>query len=331
MKIMPLGSYFFGNEKIFDYSGNKNGRYYIKGENMPSQSAVLGVLRYLIMPVKKSNWNYSEDDIKRNEEVIGEKSFDPENADATYGKIHCLSPVFLLNDSGPLVRTPFDHIDGNNTYTPFSSYEVAIVPNESGQKEKYYTTEYHAKDGISESFMQLSDGKIIPCCEIFKSDIRVGINRFEKEGGFFKKEYKVLLNGICFAAYVKLADDVKPSGGIVYMGQGKSAFSVSFTEQKNNISQDIKKYLREDVVYLAGDAFVPSSIYDDVFFAITKTKTYRHFTKLKNCVSKGDKLYNIIQAGSTFIPYSKMVFLKKYNSTTLETVGYNTFICKENE
>jgi len=329
VKLMPLGPYFFGNEKIFDYSNNKSSRYYIKGENMPSQSAVLGVLRYLLMPIKKSDWNYHENDLKANQKVIGENGFNPENADADYGKIHKLSPVFLLNATGPLVRTPFDHIEDNNTYTPFSNYRTTVIPGENFPKEKYYAMEYDAKAGISESFMQLSDGKIIPFSKIFKSDTRVGINRFEKEGGFFKKEYKILLDGICFAVYAELADDIVPSDGIVYMGQGKSAFSVSFTEQKNKLVSDIQKYLREDVVYVAGDTFASASIYDDVFFAVTKTKTYRHFYKYKNKVSKGDKLYNIIQAGSILIPYNKKDFLKKLENTALKKAGHNSFVYKE--
>ena len=56
ISFIPSGPYFFGNEKSFIYPGSENDKfgtlYYIKGENLPSQSTVLGALRYILLPEK---------------------------------------------------------------------------------------------------------------------------------------------------------------------------------------------------------------------------------------------------------------------------------------
>ena len=144
----------------------------------------------------------------------------------------------------------------------------------------------------------------------------------------FKKEYKELNPEYKFAVYLTLEDDLIPDDGIVYLGQGKSTFLVSFKEEENKLNDQIKSCLRDDVVYFWGDAFVSESVYESVRFAVTKTKTYRTFRKNKNKVSKGTKLYNIISAGSIVIPKNKNEFIHSVSNDNVNLVGYNELIAK---
>ena len=45
--FVPHGAYFFGNEKTFSFG--KEGRSFISSEQTPSQSSLLGALRYALL------------------------------------------------------------------------------------------------------------------------------------------------------------------------------------------------------------------------------------------------------------------------------------------
>lgn len=338
----PVEPYFFGNEKTFVYpksqSAEENAnqpqvsnRYFIQSEYVPSQSTVLGALRYILLPVKKSDWKYDDAEKERNSQTVGPKSFDPlENN--SFGKIRKISPVFLHDGTAALIPAPFDHIvykDAgkqvkNERYTPFSKYTKV----KSLGKDCFYAEEYNAKAGVTCDYIKLSDGTIVDACSLFGDVKRVGINRVADNKGLFKKTYRELAQGYAFAVYLTLEDDLVPEDGFAYLGQGKSSFVVSFIEEENTINDKIRDYLRDGVVYFFGDAFVNSDIYEKCLFSVTKTKTYRSFKKNRNTVVKGSKLYNLISAGSIFIPSDKEEFAKLVENSNLNQIGYNETITK---
>jgi hypothetical protein len=228
----PMEPYFFGNEKNFVYPGsNKNqasNSYFIKSEYLPSQSTILGALRYIFLPVKKANWSYSEDDKIKNAEAVGANGFNPlENN--SFGKINKISPVFLYDGEIALIPMPFDHVVGNEKYTPFSNYKEV----DTSDGKKLFTEEYNAKDGVTSDYLNLSNGEIVDFYELFKDVTRIGINRNPKDKGMFKKTYRYLNDKYAFAVYLDLEDDIKPENTFVYLGQGKSTFDVSFEEKEN--------------------------------------------------------------------------------------------------
>ena len=128
--------------------------------------------------------------------------------------------------------------------------------------------------------------------------------------------------------YVTLDGCEMPQNTTVFLGQGKSAFSVEFVEQENNLAESVKQYLRDDVVYCLSDCFIEENIYNSCFFAITKIKTYRHYVKNNKTVTKGGTLYRLITAGSVFIPREKVEFFKGVAKENLNKTGYNIFISK---
>lgn len=324
MTLTPQEPYFFGNEKSFLYPGVDTGtsgsRYFIKSELTPAQTTLLGSLRYILLPKK----GYAHTQEKENTDVVGEKSFKYGETN-TFGKILGLSPLFLLKDGAEkLVVTPFDHIKGEKKYTPFSVYATT----EDG---RLFPTEYKAKDGISHSYMSVENGRIYELDAIFKKETRVGINRSATDKGFFKKEYANLLDGFSFATYVTLSDDITPKDAVVFMGQGKSLFTVKFNEADDKadkeLSDAIAKRLRKGVFYCFGDAFLcmGNAIYKNASFAVTGTRDYRAYTTRGGKVTKGSTLYKLLSAGSIFVS-EKMDFAECFHDPTVEIVGYNTVI-----
>lgn len=322
----PLEPFFFGNDKIFSFTAQENGRYFISSENTPSQSTLLGAIRYILLPVKKTGWDYNTEENQKNIEAVGNAGFNPSEQHPDFGKIIDISPVFITGDNGAMVRTPFDHIVSESKYTPFSKYEFYELPD--GRK-KLYTQEYNSKEGVACSYMQLKDGAVIEMDKIFKSDIRVGINRNSDQDGFFKKEYKILLGNYSFAVYLTLDDSITPQNNIVQLGQGKSTFVVSFHPEENTLSEQLEKYLGDNVVYCMSDTFTESDIYDKSAFSVTGIKTYRHFLKNKNQVTKGNGLYNIIEAGSIFIPHAPGEFISQITEKPVNKAGYNNLVYKK--
>lgn len=330
----PMEPYFFGNEKNFVYPKSKDeneksnhstvsNSYFIKSEYVPSQSTILGALRYVFLPIKKNNWDYTATDKKTNAATVGANSFNP-TIKNEFGKIKSISPVFLYDGITSLVPAPFDHINGKLTYTPFSDYGETITPDGA----YLYAKEYDSKVGVTSGYMKLSDGQIVEFDKIFTNVTRMGINRVADNKGMFKKTYRELNSEYAFAVYLELEDDIIPEKTFVYLGQGKSTFAVSFEEKENNINDEIKKYLRDDVVYFFGDAFVSNDIYAKSKFAVTRTKTYRAFEKIHNRVNKDSKLYNLISAGSIIIPRDKADFVDFVTNDKVDLVGYNTIISK---
>ncbi|MBE6666497.1 MAG: hypothetical protein E7603_09865 [Ruminococcaceae bacterium] len=349
----PSGPYFFGNEKTFQYPGQKvkndfGNLYYIRGERMPMQTTILGALRYVLLPTKglnKENLNSEQ-----NVSAIGKASFDIDSQKIQeFGQIKKIFPIFLRKDEEYFIPTPFDHNyavkaerNGLTYYSPMSDYgEVKTLDG-----DKLYLRDYDAKEGIKDSFMSLSDAHLET--ELFTSDVRVGINRSDRsEGGFFKKEYIALKKGFAFAVFA----DIEKEGlhGKVFtvlLGQGKVPFSVLFEKADSKCVKEMeetiidimkKKPVAYNRIYCSSDMLTDcGKLYGDMRFAITKTRDHRSFkTKIGGGVEKGSTLHRLIAAGSIFIPEQgkEEKALKAWKNNTKQenaaNIGFNQMILIE--
>ena len=332
----PMEPYFFGNEKSFLYppadgsdqkkTGQSN-QYYIKSELLPSQTTILGALRYLLLPFKRNDYQYSPEEQEQNDIAVGKSSYNVASETLQdFGHIKSISPLFLYDGEGILVPAPLDHIAGNTEYTPLSEYETAMT--ERG--EVYFTKQYNAKEGLTRDFLRLRDKKMVDSEDIFAYTTRTGINRSAQKSGYFKRDFAILKNGYSFGVYVSFDTDSIPEHAQVSLGQQRAVFSLTFKKAENDLSKQVGPCLREDVVYCASDAFLPSDIYEDCLFAATKIKTYRSYMTRNGRVSKDTVLYKPIAAGSIFIPKNKESFLTRINGFNAngKQIGFNSFITK---
>ena len=305
VKLKPMEPYFFGNEKTFRFSGEKNqgqmrNSYYIKSERTPLQTTLLGAMRYLFLLTK----SYRLDDADRAR--VGDRSFDIDAEDQTFGKIACISPLFLLKGSEKLVVAPFDCDNRKNektqkficsSYVPFGLY--AGIDTSKGRK--LYTPEYVAKNGIRDCFMNVDSGALTPAKDIFIYEDRVGnkkqLQDKTEDKSFFKKQYCNLKKDYAFGFYLTLDDTMAPPDGTssLFLGQGKSLFSVTFREEADDIDAKLSRRLGENAVYLRSDTFVDSDIYAHSAFAVTLLRDYRAYkTAAGGRVEKGDKLHKLM-------------------------------------
>ena len=364
VKFTPLEPYFFGGEKSLVFGDSKKGKlnsYFIRSNEQPSQTTLLGALRYCCIDNIRKDYEFDP-------KIIGADSFQIDASQKqSFGVIQAISPLFLICDAanelestGIYIKTPFDHIQKEDEkYTPFKDYFG--IETEHGIR--LLTSDFNAKNGITDSYINLTNEKVRS--DLFLSDIRTGINKRAKDEGLFKKEHKMLKEGFSFAIYAEIEREMQ--NRVVYLGQKKSAFSVVFIKQDESFSDklaDLKakttkllckypiKYsainmdftdskavniidLIDDCVIKAvalSDLYVsPELLYQHSLFASTKTNDFRTFSTKKQAkcsytdrFSRGNTLIRMIAAGSFFILKEQAEFDKAMQNEQCMQIGYNT-------
>ena len=350
--LKPMEPYFFGGERTFGFGETINkeievyNNYFIRSEELMSQTTFLGALRFLILKMNdKLNLPSSE-----TEDLIGETSFSFEEEHQDFGKIKSVSPLFLLQNNGDYyIKTPFNHNAKYENYTPLKMDYQSAVKTSIGETSLPIKGEFDPKEGVANSFMNLSTGEIYEevCNEekcnkpLFKSHIQTGIkkiltgNKEDQNNSFFKKEYKTLNSDFKFAFFVEIDDlscDVLPEKDMVILGQGKSLFEFSCRQCINDLEDKIKDRLKcdESFYYAISDIFPNASFYknkENKGFYIAEKKFFRN---LNSDMSKDNyyeslkksKLYTLIKAGSVF--YYNCI--KDIENKNLERVGFNKYV-----
>ena len=328
--LTPQEPYFFGNEKTFLFEKEKNqgqrgNSYFIRSERTPLQSTLMGLMRYILMPYK--DFDHADE----NAPVIGKESFKIDAENQSFGVIKSLSPLFLMKNGEKYIVAPFDCKPNVSAYTPFSNYKrINTVDG-----EKLFTPDYDPKEGISDSYMKLSDGVIVPSYDIFGKETRVGNLKSERgnnKKGFFKKEYVYLKDDFCFAFYAELDDSavIPEEKTQAFLGQGKSLFTVAFIEQENTLESEVKKLLPEGVSYCLSDVFADAEILKHSQFSIVETRDYRaYMTNPGGRITKDSVLYKLIKAGSVFFVNGKAQFGILTDKTNCRLAGFNCIVTKE--
>lgn len=348
LTMRPLEPYFFGNEKTFSFDPKKpeDNRYFIKSERMPLQTTVLGALRYLMMPVKNAGYRYSAEERSRNASVIGTDSFTIDSQGQSFGAIRKLSPVFLIRGQAKYVRTPFDHrSDVADRYAPL--VQGPGVNTDRGRC--IYFPEFDAKKGIHDSYMDAEDATLEEAKQIFFSTVRVGVNKLRHEKGFYKRQFMGLCDGWAFGAYVTLDDDLiagdpdaqaaldeLKTGTVAYLGQNKSAFSVSLKEEENTLAKAVASHLLEGRVYCFGDTLAKADLYEKCALAVTMLRDYRAYStkfveteqasQYVGFVQKDARLYKLLCAGSVLIPFEGQDISSYLYNAQCQRIGFNITI-----
>ena len=265
--LKPLEPYFLGSERTAafgDYltQGAKLNPYYLSSNEMPSQSALFGVLRYLGIRNPKSDY-----DIRESEEFIGSDSFRLTNAEDErfgkikgFGKIQRISELMLTDEGGNhyVVAPRNGQFDKSKEWKNFVDYVVVRTLHE----ERWIPRDYSVKDSKQGQFVCLETGEILDTSKdgnsVFLKQTRVGINRQlrdaredrKEQSGFFKREYVILNSRYQFCFYADLEDDAfDPVRGFtasghreVMIGQGRAVFLASWQEAESPNWSKFKKH-----------------------------------------------------------------------------------------
>lgn len=243
------------------------------------------------------------------------------------------------------VPTPMDHnkkdeksdrtYKGSNKkiwlYSPFDNY----VPVKTSEGKKLYADDFDVKEGLEHSWLSLEKGEIYTENDLFESDLRIGINRTKNKDGFFKKEYCILRKNFSFAVYAELDTDDIPTTRCVYLGQGKSAFAVTFNEEANNLESRVEEFLGKEAykraeipfVYCLSDSFIRDFDNESVLFCALDVKDYRAFKTMgKGTIEKGGVLYRLLKAGSIVIVENPKDWAEKNMNKNANNIGFNYYI-----
>lgn len=302
--LTPLEDYFFGNERTFRY-GDRNpsigGDYFVVSERYPSQTTLFGVLRYLMLEKRTSDYRLSQEDIRR----IGESSFYYQEG-ATFGLIESISPLYFFKDQVHYIPVPKDHYGREDYYCPMTLDESNLPENFSG---KHYHTDYLV--AVSGDKGQI--GTLIPYNTVFQSVTRIGINRKAEVDGFFKKQYWNL-QGFQFVYYAKLKEPISFTPcPVVCMGYGKSAFGVTIEAVDAFFTpKELSALISRDTYVAVSDLYVTEQellqLTDSCRYKITDFREVRGFRtnysggtgSHRQRYQKSETLYRLISAGSVF-------------------------------
>lgn len=368
--LKPLEPYFFGSErKLGDGISSARTTYFIKSEAVPSQSTLLGMVRFFLL--KQSGG--VRDDYQIDERLIGRNSFtlpadlfqngsgyvaDGAGDIQDFGVIEEVGPLFLADQDGQYyMATPKNHQKGKEIYTPYEMVRMDA----DGRSGSCLLKDYDGKTGITHSYTRLSDGRVFEMDKLFGETENVGIDKKADEDGFYKKEYKYLKSVedgkkeneklLQFAFFLSLAEDSKifqqklphllqercAVKDIVYMGLGKSAFSIEIRKKKNDFYDQaaalIKKSHTQGLLtyYTASDTLFLGQ--PDLPFAVIETKSFRYLMTKGNSRDywgrmKPSALHQVVKPGSMFWVRreDQAAFEKQSGIANCRKIGMNQFI-----
>lgn len=350
-KLKPLGEYFFGGERNFGFGNTEREKseYFIRSEEVPNQSTLLGMLRFMILKKEgqlNETWKISQEQREIQNTLIGKEGFsiNLDGMKKNYGKLDSLTPLFLLDHQGQrYIKTPLNHKVGEKSYTPltmkgnvYTNKGTSILPEG-----------YVAKEGLEDSYLNIDDRskELIGKEKIFGSLEHTRISKSSTEDGFFKKEYKNLKNGFSFGFYVLAEKEILPEKDIVYLGQDKSTFCV---EIKEVVDSEVEDFFNKATIlgtgahiegvntYIAlSDAYMPSNTEKEslILYSIVEKKLFRSLkSSSSNETFKASRsksqLYQLVKAGSVFyVSKDKANSFEEYiDKPEMKQIGFNYIV-----
>ena len=240
IKITPLEPYTFGDDRGFKYKDEKGtGKesYLMRSRELPEQTAILGILRYIILRqegVLRTDFRYTRDERERIKEYIGGRSFSFMDKDELdFGLIKCISPVFITNEAEQiLIKNPYNNKASKEGYDPIKMSPVTFKTR-FGDIFLPDNGEYNAKKGYGFGFYNINTHKIHT--DLFTSRFTAGNKKdnpdSKKKDGFFRREIYILKEGYSFAVYADIDIDELPKTTIGYMGKKKNAFKIEIIKK----------------------------------------------------------------------------------------------------
>ena len=370
IKLTPTGKYFFGGDIKFSVENNdkkdnkeKNNSkssYIVESAQMPQQTSLLGMMRFLLLSNNEELFDIDKNKIKDNasekvKQLIGEKSFsvNDQSEENKFGKIKSLGPCFIYHNGKCYSKSPLDKslsVDFDNIQKAVVNgigVEIPSLKKTNGELytgKDYLDTCFVAVDNIEGSDF-IEEDKENP---IFKKDTRIGIDKnYEgktQDGAFYKQISYRLRKDCAFAFEVEVDVDIdlkKYNGKLVKLGADSSMFIFKAEEkQPYEIIQG-----NGLAVVLLSNAYIDITKDCKPRYAITKTRPFRFLTTEvkqdssyyringKNTPATTGCRYELYESGSVF--YFSNENDRKSFCETLENrkdfnqIGYNKYYIKK--
>lgn len=374
MKLKPIGNFFFGSKKGFADKGQwdrskENTTSLLRSRKFPQQTSLLGMLRMEILKQDKDFCfknlsDYKKDEWEKMKISIGPKSFDIDSKDQDFGMIKNISPLFIYNNRSDdyFMKIPKDHriyedIDKESKFEKYKPFKISgdKVKTNLGNINLVKKDEYDAKDGISNSWVNIKNKKIYRVEEnvkknisderitkekkdkvysenIFIEDQQIGINKNRKVDGLYKQIYYRLKEGFEFAFY--LESDFEFKNNIVQLGKEKSTFKLTVKKVNDSFYDLFSKFVEnkeDNKIILISDTYISEeSEYNNLIdFAICNSIPFKNLKTCKKKITISKTKYNFGERGSViYAKEGKVKALKELikSNKNLYKIGYNHFI-----
>ncbi|HFU4500918.1 TPA: type III-B CRISPR module-associated Cmr3 family protein [Streptococcus suis] len=243
ISLTPLEYYYLGSEQNFR---RDKSLYFAESEQVPSQTTVLGMLRYYMLKCARDSSGENLlgfDDAKKAErdQLIGSRSFDFSSSQPQdFGKLKCLTGVQIVNQDGHvLLKRPYNLVcdDNGPVRTEAGSLKTYLLDKDSGDKPYFvdFSTKNNSRgQGYLEMIPSQKEVVLKDEDDLFSRTIRTRVNKEKRQetGGknddaFFKVEMYRLRPGYHFQFFTELEENVElDRSDIVFLGGYKSAFKL---------------------------------------------------------------------------------------------------------
>jgi CRISPR-associated protein Cmr3 len=386
--LTPVDKFFFGGEitflrsKIINKDKNEDqlssderelrifdklySSYVVKSNPFPQQTSLLGMLRFVLLSNDKKLFagNKIVGEKKDVTELIGEKSFhvnDSNFGTMDFGKIKQIYPCFIQRKTADtwedLVFAPFDfpfRVRFEKGVS-FLDAERSIIPVIEGYNPK------DPKKGIQYQYINETD--VLNVSDLFKEDIRIGINRDFKgkteDDAYYKQvfyrfsdKYKISENNFInhslrFAFYADLDYLPETENQIVSLGGDNSRFCLNTKAVSETDGLKIpNKYVNNQnfdcccaKIVLLSDAFIGREDIKNCLFSINETVAFRFLTSTvdttnyymfagTNRLQRNEQKYELYKCGSVFY-FENDQQLEKFETALKKDrfiqIGYNNY------
>ena len=342
MKLKPVTSYYFGDERGFGVEEKQN--YLVKSRHWPQQTTLLGMLRYLVL---RENNLLAEPGQSVSEEakaLIGEQSFSLDPASPgmgerlDFGMIRSLGPLYLLDSDTAWFPAPLFH--GKAAQPQAAHAWLGYGKQPAMLLEGYDAKEYEAAKLISAAGDLISQG------DVFLEQTQTGIHKSrngQPHDEAFYKQTSVTLSkkgghNWSFAFSVETTEPL-PAKGLVPMGGEQRMFAFKAEPEK----QDPPRYAlpagMKPCLVLLSDALVDPEVYAHCEFATVHTLDFRF---LKTSIGQTSRYHNVsrdnrttdlvksekftlLEKGSVLYPRDNQQVQALLSLPRLQQIGYNHF------
>lgn len=239
ISLTPQEPYFFGGEITFGKGKpkeNKSDSFIVRSQKYPQQTGLLGFVRNEILN-QNGIFDYTDksDDIKN---LTGDGQFTVQDKSLNYGKVSCISPLFLIQKKSDKSTYYFPN-QITNSYKLVRENSTVYIHHQ--EKEYSYQLEgYDPKIGLGKTFIS-QDNAILKEDDFLTPVETIGIrksaNQESDEEGLFKKIHYKLKSNFSFGFVLTVNEDSKEliQSAMVNFGAEKTPFYMEVSESKTSI------------------------------------------------------------------------------------------------
>lgn len=324
ISLKPIDDYYFGGERTFGGTGEKEQRNYFAYSNKyPQQTSIMGLVRYLLLeanellPIGKHKTEANA--------LIGEQSFNPKISEKAqdFGSIEKISPLYmgrentLFRFAHPLGLMKTDFLNGRKIL--IGGAIVEKTPSVNGFDPKAYYPDLLVPEGnVPKELLDKKSGKYIngkPCVfseTLFKGHYQIGIQKGAENQGFFKQQFFRLSPKFEFVFFVKMKPgdandqpkDIRLKNTIVFFGGEQRQFKVKVSAAEDSKVPSFNHNKAGNKITLLSDAFVSGEILDHCSFALVDTVEFRtgKFKEDGYQFNGKSKKFNLLKRGGILFP-----------------------------